>query len=78
MLKVKVNSRNQIVIPAEARNKPGIEPGDTLNLDVREESMFVMREPDDHVEARRGLGARAFEGVDGQEWWQRERDSWEK
>lgn len=78
MLKVKVNSKNQIVIPAEARKKLGIKPGDTLVLDIQDESMFVMREPDDHLEALKRLGAKAFEGIDGQEWLQRERDSWEK
>lgn len=78
MLKVRVNSKNQIVIPAEARKKLGIKPGDTLVLDVHDESIFVMREPDDHLEALRRVGAQAFEGIDGPEWLRRERDSWEK
>lgn len=79
MLKVKVNSRNQIVIPAEARRKLGIKPGDELILDIYEGAMFVMREPDDHLEELKQIGKQLFPTEQsGQEWLQQERDTWKK
>ena len=78
MMKVKVNSRNQIVIPAQARKKLGIKPGDSILLQVGEHSILVLPEPDDHVEALRGLGKEIWADVDSEDWLQRERDSWEE
>ncbi len=42
--KIKVNSNNRFVLPAEIREKLGIKPGDTLHVELREYSMVVSRE----------------------------------
>ena len=75
--KVTVSSKNHIVIPAEARKKLGIKPGDRLYVVVRDGYMFVMPEPDNVVEELRGLHKDIWEGVDAQEYVNQERDAWQ-
>lgn len=50
-LKVKVSSKNQIVIPAEVREKLGIKPGDTVSFEIHEPLMKVTREREDDKKA---------------------------
>lgn len=75
-LRVKVSSKNQIAIPAEARRELGIEPGDHLLVTIRDGVMYMMREPDDWVEETRGLGREVWEGIDVEEYINQERDAW--
>jgi AbrB family looped-hinge helix DNA binding protein len=78
MTKIRVNSRNQIVIPAEAREKLGIKPGDNLILDIGNHSILIIRETENHTEELRGLGKEVWADIDTDEWLQQERDSWDK
>ena len=78
MTRVKVNSRNQIVIPAETREKLGIKPGDELLLDVAAGAIILVPDPASHTDTLGGLGKEIWAGVDTDEWLQRERDSWER
>ena len=75
-IRVKVSSKNQIAIPAEARKELGIKPGDHLLVTIRDGLMYLMREPDDWVEETRGLGREVWAGVDVEEYINQERDAW--
>jgi AbrB family looped-hinge helix DNA binding protein len=53
---VKMSSKHQIVVPKEAREALGLEPGDRLVVTVREDGVLEMeREPEDLVEELGGL-----------------------
>jgi AbrB family looped-hinge helix DNA binding protein len=71
--RIKVSSKNQISIPAEARKKLKIKPGDTLLFDIRDGSATLMREPENYAEHLHGLGREVWEGVDVQEYIRQER-----
>jgi AbrB family looped-hinge helix DNA binding protein len=77
-LKVKVSSKNQIAVPAAARARLGIGPGDTLLVEVREHSIVLMKEPVDFVEHMLGLHKDVWEGIDAQEYVDNERDAWKQ
>jgi AbrB family looped-hinge helix DNA binding protein len=53
---VKVSSRNQIVVPRQAREQLKIKPGDRLIVDVQGSLIVLSPEPDDYVEYMAGLG----------------------
>ncbi len=74
--RVKVNSKNQIAVPAEVRRELKIKPGDTLLVSVMGGHAVLMPEPADYVAALRGLGAEIWEGEDAQEYVNRERSAW--
>jgi len=71
--RVKVSSKYQIAVPAEARKKLGIKPGDHLLVDIREESILLMPEPKDWAEALAGLHKEIWEGIDPVEYVRGER-----
>lgn len=73
---VKVSSKNQIAIPAEARRKLKIKGGDTLMYLVIGDQLVLMQEPKDWVEYTRGLGKEVWEGVDVQQYIDELRGPW--
>jgi AbrB family looped-hinge helix DNA binding protein len=74
---VKVSSRNQIVIPAEARKELGINPGDHLIVSVRDGYLFIMPKPENVLEHLRGLHKEIWADVDVEEYINQERDAWQ-
>ena len=76
--RVKVSSKNQIALPAEARKELGIKCGDTLIVDVVGDHLLLFREPADWLKYMRGLGKEVWEGLDAQEYVNQERDTWER
>lgn len=77
VMRVKVSSRNQIVIPAEARKELGINPGDYLLVTVRDGHMFLLPEPENIVDHLRGLYKEIWADVDVDEYIDQERDAWQ-
>lgn len=64
MQSVKVSSKHQISLPSTARRHLGIEPGDRLSVEVTEDALILRIRPDRPSERLRGLGAKAWSGVD--------------
>ena len=60
MAQVTLSSRNQIVIPREAREALRVKSGDKLLVVVRIERMIVLEKPKAHHAAIRGLGAGVY------------------
>jgi len=56
----KLSTKNQIVIPREAREALRLKPGDKLLILVRGDRVLVLRKPKDHHTAIRGLADRAY------------------
>ena len=73
MAEATLSSKNQIVVPREAREALGVKPGDKLLLVVRGETVVILPRPRSWTGALRGLAKEAYpEGyVD------RERASWD-
>lgn len=64
---VKMSSKHQIVVPKEAREALGLEPGDRLLVSVRPDGVLEMeREPRDLAARLEG----ALEGAGAEGWWE--------
>jgi AbrB family looped-hinge helix DNA binding protein len=67
-----VSSKNQIVIPREARKALGLRAGDQVLVVVRGKSVLVLKKPESHRAALRGLAGSAYPA----RYLQKERRSW--
>ena len=73
MAEVTISTKNQIVIPREAREALGVKPGDRLLVVVRGDRVVVLQKPKSHHAAIRGLAP----GLYSRGYLQKERQSWE-
>ena len=72
MNEVKLSSKNQIVIPREAREALGVKPGARILIVVRNGSVILVQKPKDHAKAIRGLARKPYPP----NYLKKERDSW--
>lgn len=56
----KLSSKNQIVLPKEARKAMGVKGGDELLVVVKDGLTLVMPKPKRYARAIRGIGKRAY------------------
>ncbi len=68
-----VSSKNQIVIPREAREALGLKAGDKVLVVVRGKRVLVLQKPVSHRAALRGIARNAYPS----QHLQKERQSWE-
>jgi len=73
MLEAKLSTKNQIVIPREARQALRVKPGDKILVVVRGERVLVLQKPKLHHAAIRGLA----QGRYPKDHLQKEHQSWE-
>jgi AbrB family looped-hinge helix DNA binding protein len=73
MPEVTLSSKNQIVIPREAREALGVKPGDKLLVTARGNRFIIMQKPESHQAAIRGLAANTFDA----KYLRKERKSWD-
>jgi len=73
MAEATLSSKNQIVIPREARKALGLKPGDKILVVTRGEDVIILRKPKSYRTALRGLGR----GLYPKDYLRKERDSWE-
>jgi len=75
---VKLSTRNQMVLPKEARAALGIEPGGRVVVVVDGENVQLLAEPEDWSEYMYGLGEEIWQRLGGGErFLAEERASWE-
>lgn len=60
MTELTLSSKNQVVIPREARHALGLKAGDKLLAVVRGSRLIVLQKPQRHSSAIRGLVERAY------------------
>jgi AbrB family looped-hinge helix DNA binding protein len=72
MTEATLSSKNQIVIPHEAREALGLKPGDKILVVVQGGKVLVLQKPKSYNAAIRGLSRRTYP-VD---YLQQERQSW--
>ncbi len=75
-LRVKMNKNYQIVVPAAVRKELHINAGDHLLMEVRDGHIVLMPEPHDYSQHLRGLHREIWEGIEPQDYVQRERETW--
>jgi AbrB family looped-hinge helix DNA binding protein len=68
VIRVKVGKKNQISLPAEARRKLGIQPGDTLMVHLIGDHLVVMPEPKDWAKSLWGFQYEIWKDVDALEY----------
>jgi len=73
MAEATLSSKNQIVIPREAREALDLKPGDKLLVVVRGRDVLVLQKPKSYRAAIRGLGR----GVYPRDYLRKERESWD-
>lgn len=72
MNEVRLSSKNQIVIPREAREALGARPGSRLLVVVRNGVVNLLAKPRDYAKAVRGIARRKVP----KDYLKKERDSW--
>jgi AbrB family looped-hinge helix DNA binding protein len=73
MAEVTLSSKNQIVIPREARERLGLKPGDKLLVVVQGDVLIVRPQPESFEHALRGIAR----GVYPPGYLEKERQSWD-
>jgi len=73
MLEITLSSKNQIVIPREAREALGLKAGDKLLVVVRGNKVIVLQKPESYEAAIRGFAQGAYPS----RYLRKERRSWD-
>lgn len=73
MAEATLSSKNQIVIPREAREALDLKPGDKLLVVVRGRDILVLQKPESYAKAIRGRAR----GLYPKDYLRKERESWE-
>ncbi|MCU1326250.1 MAG: putative Transcriptional regulator, AbrB family [Bryobacterales bacterium] len=72
MAEATLSSRNQIVVPKEAREALGVRAGDKLLMVVRGDTVVILPRPRSWTKALRGLATKPYP----ENYIDQERDSW--
>lgn len=72
MTEATLSSKNQIVVPHEARVALGVKPGDKLLVFVRGGAMVILPRPQSWTKALRGLAMQPYP----EDYLERERAGW--
>ena len=73
MTEATLSSKNQIVVPREAREALGVHAGDKLLVFVRDQSVVMLPRPRSWTKALRGLAGDAYP----KDYLERERSAWD-
>ncbi len=73
MNEVKLSTKNQIVVPREARETLGVKAGDRLLVVVRGETVVLLPKPKKYAKAIAGIGKDIYP----HDYLSTERDSWQ-
>jgi AbrB family looped-hinge helix DNA binding protein len=72
MAEATLSSKNQIVVPREAREALGVSSGDRILIVVRNSTVILLPKPANHAAAIRGIA----QGTYPRGYIQKERESW--
>jgi len=73
---VKVSRRHQISLPSRARRKLNIEAGDRLLVDIQDNMIILLPQPQDFVMHMTGLHKEIWRQIDTDEYLNQEREAW--
>jgi AbrB family looped-hinge helix DNA binding protein len=72
MREVKLSTKNQIVIPRDARDALGVKAGDRLLIVPKGDTVILLRKPKKYTKAITGIGG----GLYATDYLAKERESW--
>ena len=72
MAEATLSSKNQIVVPREAREALGVKSGDRILVVVRNSTVILLPKPRDHASSIRGIAKPYPRG-----YLEKERESWD-
>lgn len=75
-MRVKVSKRHQIALPSAARHSLGIAPGDRLLVDVQDNLLILLPEPDGYAARLAGLHRATWTATDSDAYLADERAAW--
>lgn len=82
MAKLKLSSKNQIVVPAQVRQRLKLKQGSSVDMyPIDENRALLIKEPKNggYAQSLRGLGKEVWEDLGGSEkYLQNERNSWDR
>ncbi len=73
---VRLSSKNQVVIPQEARKELDLKPGQVFLVVCRDSHILLIPRPDSYVDRLAELHAGLWDDCSGDEYLRQERDSW--
>jgi antitoxin PrlF len=73
MIQATLSTKNQIVVPREAREALGVKAGDKLLVVVRGKTVIILPKPDSFQKAIRGLAGSPYPP----DYLRKERESWD-
>ncbi len=73
---IKVSKRNQIAVPAIARQQLNIHSGDHLLVDIQDGMIILIPQPENYSAALQGLHHEIWEGTGAHPYVTGERESW--
>lgn len=76
MTSVKVSRKNQIAVPAAARRRLGIRPGDRLEVEVSDTGIVLRPRVVSVVDELRDLAPELWRGIDADRYLRELRDEW--
>ncbi len=74
---ITISSKNQVVIPKEAREALELSPGTRLMVHVEDGMIIMVPEPRDYIGAMRGLHKEVWDGLDADAEISKSRDNWD-
>jgi len=75
---VKLSRKGQMVLPKEAREHLGLQPGDMVIITIKDGVVQISPKPKKYAEYIRGLGCNLWQELGGgEQFHQKERESWE-
>jgi AbrB family looped-hinge helix DNA binding protein len=78
MASVKVSRKNQIAVPAAARRRLGIRPGDRLEVEVGDDAIVLRPRPTGVADELRDLAPELWQGIDAATYLRDLRDEWSR
>jgi len=73
---VKISSKNQSALLASVGRALSKKAGDYLMVKIEDGAIILVPKPIDPIAELRGLGREVWDGVDAQDYVDRERDGW--
>ena len=73
---VTLSRKNQIVVPREAREKLGLDPGQKLLVLSKEDRIVLVPQPKNYTKRMAGLHKGIWKDLNTKKYLEKERDSW--